>query len=88
VWQILLARSGLIGNDESDWQNGMAKRTSLILQIQIPMIGHETIAEQPEGVAVLGTAQGDEKGFAIVVLGENVAAMKGMVDLALVDGSW
>ena len=56
------------------------------------VVGHEAVAEEPKGVAVLGAAQRNEEGFAIVVLGEDiaavVAAIEGMVNQPLVDGSW
>lgn len=56
------------------------------------MIGHEAVAEQPEGVATLRAIQGSEEGVAICLVGEDVAtvifAIEGAVDQAVVDGSW
>ncbi len=59
---------------------------------KMEVVGHEAVAEEPNGVAVLGAVQRNEEGFAIVVLGEDiaaiVAAIERMVDQPLVDGSW
>ena len=59
---------------------------------EVEVVGHEAVAEQPEGVATLGAIQGSEEGVAVGLVGENVAtvisAIEGVVDQAVVDSSW
>ena len=55
------------------------------------MVGHQAVAEEPEGVALLGGGEGLEEGEVVVVIGEDggaiVAAVEGVIDQAVVDGA-
>jgi hypothetical protein len=54
---------------------------------EVEVVGHEAIAEEPEGIAVLGLGQGLEEGDAVGVVAEDVAAVEGVIDQAVVDGA-
>ena len=55
------------------------------------MIGHQAIAEDAEGIALLSVGDGLEKGKVIGVVGEDITAIvapvEGVVDQSVVDGS-
>jgi hypothetical protein len=54
---------------------------------QVEVVGHEAVAEEPEGVAVLRATEGREKRVVIRVGCENIAAIENVVDQSAVDRS-
>ena len=58
---------------------------------EVEVIGHETIAKEPEGVAVPGLGEGLEEGDAVVVVAEDVpavvATVEGVIHRAVIDGA-
>jgi hypothetical protein len=58
---------------------------------EVKVIGHETIAEEPEGVAVPGLGEGLEEGDAVGVVAEDipavVATVEGVIHQAVIDGA-
>ncbi len=53
------------------------------------VIGHETIAEEAEGIAVLGLGEGFEEGDTVAVITEDVgavvAAVEGVIDEPIIE---
>jgi len=58
---------------------------------QVEMVGHQAITQEPEGIAVLGECKCLEESDVVVVVGEDhgavVAAVEGVVNQSVVDGS-
>jgi hypothetical protein len=65
--------------------------TGLGAEQEVEVVGHEAVAEEAERIALLGPRQGFEEGDSVGVVGEDVgavvAAVEGVVNQALVDGS-
>jgi hypothetical protein len=58
---------------------------------EVKVVGHQTVAKQPEWVTLVGGRKGLKEGEMVVVIrkdaGPVVAAVKGMINEAVVDGA-
>ena len=58
---------------------------------EVEVIGHQAIAEESEGVAVLGLGEGFQEGDAVAVVTEDILAVvppvEGVIDQTVVDGA-
>jgi hypothetical protein len=76
--------------DQKRLKNSADGLPSLGAEQEVEVIGHEAIAEEAKGIALLGLGQGFEKGGAVVVVAKDlfavVAAVEGVVDQAAING--